>query len=95
MPPTKWNTMIPGTWHNLKLATAMLALKIWQNYLYGIKCNIYMDHKSLKYVFIQKELNIRQRQRLELVKKYECEISYHLGKANVVIDTLSRKIVLS
>jgi hypothetical protein len=59
--------------------------------LYGGRCEIYTDHKSLKYFFTQKELNIRQRMWLELIKDYNCEINYHLGKANVVADALSRK----
>jgi hypothetical protein len=59
--------------------------------LYGQKCDIYTDHKSLKYIFTQSELNMRQRRWLELIKDYELEIHYHLGKANVVADALSRK----
>jgi hypothetical protein len=59
--------------------------------LYGKRCEIYTDHKSLKYLFTQKELNMRQRRWLELIKDYECEINYHLGKANVVADALSKK----
>jgi hypothetical protein len=59
--------------------------------LYGERCEIYMDHKSLKYFFTQKELNMRQRRWLELIKDYDCEINYHPSKANVVADTLSRK----
>jgi hypothetical protein len=67
------------------------ALKTWRHYLYGQKCDIYTDHKSLKYIFTQLELNMRQRRWLELIKDYELEIHYHLGKANVVADALSRK----
>jgi len=59
--------------------------------LYGEKCEIYTDHKSLKYLFTQKELNLRQRRWLELIKDYDCVINYNLGKANVVADALSRK----
>jgi hypothetical protein len=59
--------------------------------LYGQKCDIYMDHKSLKYIFTQSELNMRHRRWLELIKDYELEIHYHPGKANVVADALSRK----
>ena len=69
----------------------IFALKIWRHYLYGAKCKIYSDHKSLKYVFTQKELNLRQRRWLELMKDYDMEIQYHPGKANVVADALSRK----
>lgn len=69
----------------------MFALKIWRHYFYGEKCEIYTDHKSLKYIFTQKELNMRQRRWLELIKDYDCAINYHPGKANVVADALSRK----
>ena len=77
--------------HDLELAAVVLALKIWRHYLYGEKCHIYTDHKSLKYIFDQKELNMRQRRWLELIKDYDCTINYHPGKANVVADALSRK----
>ncbi|KAL8146992.1 hypothetical protein AgCh_004637 [Apium graveolens] len=77
--------------HDLELATIVFALKIWRHYLYGQKCEIYTDHKSLKYIFTQKELNMRQRRWLELIKDYDCSINYHPGKANVVADALSRK----
>ncbi|CAA0827097.1 Uncharacterized mitochondrial protein AtMg00860, partial [Striga hermonthica] len=76
--------------HDLELAAVVHALKIWRHYLYGGKCEIFTDHKSLKYIFSQKELNMRQRRWLELVKDYDCTISYHPGKANVVADALSR-----
>jgi hypothetical protein len=69
----------------------VFAFKIWRHYSYGERCEIYIDHKSLKYFFIHKELNMRQRRCLELINDYECEINYHSGKANVVADTLSRK----
>jgi hypothetical protein len=77
--------------HDLELATVVFALKIWRHYLYCERCEIYTDHKSLKYLFTQKELNMRQRRWLELIKDYDCEINYHPGKANVVADALSRK----
>jgi hypothetical protein len=67
------------------------ALKTWRHYLYGQKCDVYTDHKSLKYVFTQPELNMRQRRWLELIKDYEVEIHYHPSKANVVAYALSRK----
>ena len=79
--------------HDLELATVVFALKIWRHYLYGEKCRIYIDHKSLKYLLTHKELNLRQRRWLELFKDYDCIIDYHLGKANVVADALSRKTV--
>ncbi|KAL4011167.1 hypothetical protein IC575_028216 [Cucumis melo] len=78
--------------HDLELAAVIFALKIWRHYLYGEKIQIFTDHKSLKYFFTQKELNMRQRRWLELVKDYDCEILYHPGKANVVADALSRKV---
>ncbi|GKB92723.1 putative reverse transcriptase domain-containing protein [Tanacetum coccineum] len=62
-----------------------------RHYLYGTKSVIYADHKSLQYIFDQKELNMRQRRWIELLSDYECKIKYHLGKANVVADALSRK----
>jgi hypothetical protein len=77
--------------HDLELATVVHALMTWRHYLYGQKCDIYTDHKSLKYIFTQLELNTRLRRWLELIKDYELEIHYHLGKANVVEDALSRK----
>jgi hypothetical protein len=67
------------------------ALKIWRHYLIAHRCEIYNDHKSLKYMFTQNNLNLRQRQWLELIKDYDLEINYHTGKANVVVDALSRK----
>jgi hypothetical protein len=77
--------------HDLELAAVMHALKIWRHYIMGIKCQVYTDHKSLKYIFTQKDLNVRQRRWLELIKDYDLEIHYHLGKANLVADALSRK----
>ena len=66
-------------------------LKIWRHYLFGSKFEVFSDHKSLKYLFDQKELNMRQRRWLELLKDYDFDLSYHPGKANVVADALSRK----
>ena len=77
--------------HDLELGAVVFALKLWRHYLYGTRCTIFTDHKSLKHVFDQKELNMRQRRSLELIKDYDCEIMYHPGKANVVADALSRK----
>ncbi|KAK1414363.1 hypothetical protein QVD17_16561 [Tagetes erecta] len=79
--------------HDLELAAVVFALKIWRHYLYGETCDIFTDHKSLKYIFTQKELNMRQRRWLELLKDYDANIQYHPGKANVVADALSRKNV--
>ncbi|WVZ93549.1 hypothetical protein U9M48_039520 [Paspalum notatum var. saurae] len=77
--------------YDLELAAVVHALKIWRHYLFGQRCEIYTDHKSLKYIFTQNELNMRQRRWLELIKDYNMEIHYHPGKANVVTDALSRK----
>jgi hypothetical protein len=77
--------------HDLELAAVVFALKIWRHYLYGTKCTLFTDHKSLKYIFDQKELNMRQRRWLELLKDYDCDLLYHPGKANVVADALSRR----
>ena len=79
--------------HDLELAAIVFALKIWRHYLYGEKCFIYTDHKSLKYLPSQRELNLRQRRWMELIKDYDFVIDYHTGKANVVADALSRKTV--
>ena len=79
--------------HDLELAAIVFALKIWRHYLYGEKCFIYTDHKSLKYFPSQRELNLRQRSWMELIKDYDCVIDYHPGKANVVADSMSRKSV--
>nr|GEY69067.1 putative reverse transcriptase domain-containing protein [Tanacetum cinerariifolium] len=77
--------------HDLELAVIVFALKIWRHYLYEESCGIFSDHKSLKYIFTQKELNMRQRRWLELLKDYDANIQYHSGKENVVADVLSRK----
>jgi ribonuclease HI len=77
--------------HDLELAAVIHALKIWRHYLMGNKCDIYTDHKILKYIFTQSELNLRERRWLELIKDYDLNIHYHPGKANVIADALSRK----
>ena len=79
--------------HDLELAEVVFALKKWRHYLYEEKCRIFRDHKSLEYLLTQKELNMRQRRWLELFKDYDCIVDYHLGKANVVADALSRKMI--
>jgi hypothetical protein len=78
--------------HDLELAAVVHALKMWRHYLMGTHCNIFTDHKSLKYIFTQADLNMRQRRWLELIKDYDLEVHYHPGKANVVADALSRKL---
>ena len=75
--------------HNLELVAVVHALKIWNHYLLGNKVHIFTDHKSLKYIFTQFELNMRQMRWLELIKDYNLEVHYHPGKANVVADALS------
>ncbi|KAK1682066.1 hypothetical protein QYE76_042914 [Lolium multiflorum] len=77
--------------HDIELASVVHALKTWRHYLMGKRCEIFTDHKSLKYIFTQKELNMRQRRWLELIKDYDLSLQYHPGKANVVADALSRK----
>src|SRR3954463_8838417 len=77
--------------HDLELASVVHALKTWRHYLLGKRCEVFTDHKSLKYIFTQKEINMRQRRWLELIKDYDLSLQYHPGKANVVADALSRK----
>jgi hypothetical protein len=80
---------LPHSWSGTSSSGS--CTKDLQTYLYGQKCDIYTDHKSLKYIFTKSELNMRQRRWLELIKDYELEIHYHPGKANVVGDAQSRK----
>jgi len=77
--------------HDLELAAVVFALRVWRHYLYGSQVQIFMDHKSLKYLMSQKELNLQQRRCVKLIKDYDCVIDYHPGKANAVADALSRK----
>jgi hypothetical protein len=77
--------------HDLELATIVHALKIWRHYLLRKRYELYMDHKSLKYIFTQSNLNHKQRRWLELIKDYDLGINYHPGKANVIADALSRR----
>nr|GEU82090.1 putative reverse transcriptase domain-containing protein [Tanacetum cinerariifolium] len=79
------------TTHDLELDAVVFALKIWRHYLYGTKCTVFTDHKSLQHILDKKELNMRQHRWLELLSDYDCEICYHPGKVNVVADALSRK----
>ncbi|GKF85990.1 putative reverse transcriptase domain-containing protein, partial [Tanacetum coccineum] len=79
------------TTHDLELGAIVFALKIWRHYMYGTKCIVFTDHKSLQHILDKKELNMRQRHWLELLVDYDCEIRYHLGKENVVADALSQK----
>ncbi|GJZ76892.1 putative reverse transcriptase domain-containing protein [Tanacetum coccineum] len=77
--------------HDLELGAVVFALRLWRHYLYGTKCVVFTDLKSLQYILNQKELNMRQHRWIELLSDYDCEIRYHPGKANVVADALSRK----
>ncbi|GKE90895.1 putative reverse transcriptase domain-containing protein [Tanacetum coccineum] len=77
------------TTHDLELGAVVFALKIWRHYLYGTKCVVFINHKSLQHILDQKELNMRQRRWLELLSDYECEIRYHPGKANVILSAQS------
>ncbi|GJT26803.1 putative reverse transcriptase domain-containing protein [Tanacetum coccineum] len=71
--------------------SVVFALKIWRHYLYGTKCTVFTNHKSLQHILDKKELNMRQRCWLELLADYDCEILYHLGKANIIVDALCQK----
>ena len=77
--------------HDLELAAVVHALKVWRHYLLGNKTEIFSDHQSLKYIFTQPDLNLRQRRWLENITDFDLSISYTLGKANVMADALSRK----
>ncbi|GKD57833.1 putative reverse transcriptase domain-containing protein [Tanacetum coccineum] len=77
--------------HDLELGAVVFALKMWRHYLYGTRCTAFTDHKSLQHILDQKELNMRQWRWLELLSDYDCDIRYHPGKANIVVDALSRK----
>ncbi|GKF44234.1 putative reverse transcriptase domain-containing protein [Tanacetum coccineum] len=79
------------TTHDLELGSVVFALKIWRHCLYGTKCSVFTDHKSLQHILDPKEFNMRQHHWLELLNDYECEIRYHSVKENVVADALSRK----
>jgi hypothetical protein len=79
--------------HDLELVAEVHALKIWRHYLMGKRCELYMDHKSLKYIFTQSNMNLRQRRWYELIKDYDLGINYYAGKANVVPDSLSRRFM--
>ena len=77
--------------HDMELAPTVFALKIWHHYLYGEQFEMYSDHKSLKYIFKQRDLNMRQRKWMEFLEDYDFTLHYHPGKANVVANALSRK----
>ena len=77
--------------HDLELAAVVHALKTWRHYLMGNTCEIYTDHQSLKYLFTQPDLNLRQRRWIETIKDFDLTLNYTPGKANVMADALSRK----
>ena len=77
--------------HDMELAAVVFALKIWRHYLYGEEFEVYSDHKSLKYIFTQRDLNMRQRGWMEFLEDYDFTLHYHPDKENVVADALSRK----
>ena len=77
--------------HDMELVAVVFALKIWRHYLYGKEFEVYSDHKSLKYTFTQRDLNMRQRRWMEFLEDYDFTLHYHPGKANVVADALSWK----
>jgi hypothetical protein len=78
--------------HDLELAAVVHALRMWHHYLLGDVVHIFTDHKSLKYIFTQPDLNMRHRRWMELIRDYELEFHYHLGKVIVIVDSLSRKV---
>ena len=77
--------------HDMELAAVVFALKIWRHYLYGEEFKVYSDHKSLKYIFMQRDLNMRQHRWMEFLEDYDFTLHYHPGKENVVADALNRK----
>ena len=77
--------------HDMELAAIVFTLKIWRHYLYGEQFEVFSDHKNLKYIFTQRDLNMRQRRWMEFLEDYDFTLHYHLGKANVVVDALSWK----
>ena len=77
--------------HDMELAVVVFALKIWRHYLHGEEFEVYSDHKSLKYIFTQRDLNMWQRRWMEFLEDYDFTLHYHPGKANVMADALSRK----
>src|SRR3954471_8177241 len=81
--------------HDLELAAVIYALKLWRHYLLGNRCEVYTDHQSLKYLFTQPDLNLRQQRWLETIADFNMDCSYTPGKANVMADALSRKAYCS
>ena len=82
-------------YHDLEFAAVVFALKLLRHYLYGVHVDVFIDHKSLQYVLMQRELNLRQRRWFDLLKDYEMNVHYHPGKADVVADALNRMNIRS
>ena len=77
--------------HDMELEAIAIALKIWCHHLYGEQFEVFLDHKSLKYIFTQRDLNIRQCEWMEYLEDYDFTLHYHPSKANVMADALTRK----
>ena len=77
--------------HDMELAAIVFALKVWYHYLYSEQFEVFLDHKSLKYMFTQRDLNMRQCRWMEYLEDYEFTLHYHPSKASVVADALNRK----
>ena len=75
----------------MELVAILFALKMWRHYLYGEQFEVFSYHKSLKYIFMQRDLNMRQRRWMKYLKDYDFTLHYHLGRANVVADALNRR----
>ena len=78
--------------HDMELAAIVFALNIWRYYLYDKHFEVYSDHKSLRYIFKQRDLDMRQRRWMEFLEDYDFTLHYHPSKTNVVIDAISRKL---
>ena len=77
--------------HDMKLPSIVFTLKVWRHYPYDEQFEVFLDHKSLKYIFTQQDLNMRQRRWMEYLEDYDFTFHDHPGKVNVVADALSRK----
>ena len=75
----------------MELATIVFALKVWRHYLYGEQFKVFLDHKRLKYIFTQRNLNTRQRKWMEYLEDYNFSLHDHPDKENVMVDALSQK----
>ena len=77
--------------HDLELAAVIFAPNLWRHYLFRVQFELFTDHKSIRYLFSQKELNQRQRRQMEFIKDYEFTLQYHPGNVNVIADASSMK----